>query len=140
MIPKFRAWLKEENEMIIVDTMNWFDDEFESIGDGITFLRGAEKIELMQSTGLFDKNGKEIFEGDIITNGIDIVDIKRHQTLGFYTIIDGRESFFGDSISIEGFEKDVEEFTQITEIIGNIYENPELLEVENGQRKDLRPL
>lgn len=83
-----------------------------------------------QSTGLFDKNGEEIFEGDIITNGINIVDIKRHQTLGFYTIVDGRESFFGDSISIEGFEEDVEEFTQIIQIIGNIYENPELLEVE----------
>lgn len=140
MKPKFRAWLKEENEMIIVDTMNWFDDEFESIGDGVTFLRGAEKIELMQSTGLCDKNGKEIFEGDIIRYNIDVVDIKRHPTLGFYTVLDGREGFFGDGMSIDDFEEDAKEFSKTAEIIGNIYENPELLEVENEQRKDLCPL
>lgn len=133
MIPKYRAWHKTWEEMGKVKRIRFDDD-----GNVTTVLfKGKllgvnakiDEIELMQSTGLKDKHGKEIFEGDIITNGIDIVDIKRHQTLGFYTIVDGRESFFGDSISIEKFEEDVEEFTQITEILGNIYENPELLEV-----------
>ena len=123
MIPKFRAWDKETK------TMNGMAEIYRNRNQEIELRPRDENIILMQSTGLHDKNGKEIFEGDIITNGIDIVDIKRHQTLGFYTIIDGRESFFGNSISIEGFEEDVEEFTQITEIIGNVYENPELLEV-----------
>lgn len=132
MIPKYRAWDKETQTMLDVSLIDFKKRVL--IGEhwefGETNFISFDDINLMQSTGLKDKNGKEIFEGDVITNGIDIVDIKRHQTLGFYTIIDGRESFFGDSISIEGFEEDVEEFTQITEIIGNIYENPELLEVE----------
>ena len=135
MIPKFRAWHSELGRMMSIKNM-WFQDscleELELndpvMNDYITAY--PDEIKLMQSTGLKDKNGKEVFEGDIITNGIDIVDVKRHQTLGFYTIIDGRESFFGDSISIKEFKEDVEEFTQITEIIGNIYENPELLEVQ----------
>lgn len=81
-----------------------------------------------QSTGLKDKNGKEIFEGDIITNGIDIVDVRNHETLGFYTMVNGREVFFGHGTSIEEFEEDIEGFTEIAEILGNIYENKELLD------------
>ena len=150
MKPKFRAWLKEENEMIIVDTMNWFDDEFESIGDGITFLRGAEKIELMQSTGLCDKNGKEIFEGDILKfndewddygyegyvegsiDGINYVEIKAETT--YFTFGKTRipESSLTDLVENEhySFEELMNEKSYEFEIIGNIYENPELLEVD----------
>lgn len=131
MIPKLRAWDKETRTMIDISLIDFKKREL--VGEhwkfGETNFMSFDEIELMKSTGLKDKNGKEIFEGDIVTNGSEIVDIKYHQTLGFYTIIDGRESFFGNSISIEGFEEDVEEFSEITEIIGNIYENPELLEV-----------
>ena len=82
----------------------------------------------MQSTGLLDKNGKEIFEGDIITDGEDVSDIKRHPTLGFYTVDNGRETFVSDGVDVEYFEEYAEEFSETIEIIGNIYENPELLE------------
>lgn len=123
MIPKFRAWLKEENEMIIVDTMNWFNDEFESIGDGITFLRGADKVELMQSTGLKDKNGKEIFEGDIVEMAKDV-----YSDLTYYEIVRHR----GGAYRLESNQHGCELWLRHTncEVIGNIYENPELLEVE----------
>jgi uncharacterized phage protein (TIGR01671 family) len=124
MKPKFRAWLKEENKMIIVDTMNWFDDEFESIGDGITFLRGAEKIELMQSTGLLDKNGKEVFVGDIIkcTRGCPHEVYLEKEYGGKY--IGGMPAVYLKGL-LEGYA-----WTGAEEVIGNIYENPELLEEE----------
>lgn len=131
MKPKFRAWLKEENEMIIVDTMNWFDDEFESIGDGITFLRGAEKIELMLSTNTVDKNSEEIFEGDVLQ--IDY--IKAIVRFGQYRYYDnnGKDILTGNGFYLEclnvmdpdcisPYETDV---LDKAEIIGNIYENPE---------------
>ncbi|MCE2078538.1 YopX family protein [Streptococcus thermophilus] len=83
----------------------------------------------MQSTGLTDKNGKEIFEGDVVTDGQTIGDIKHHQTYGFYMIDDkGIERRFSDGNCIEDFEEDAETVSEILEIIGNIYENPELLE------------
>lgn len=150
MIPKFRAWLKEENEMIEVDTMNWFDDEFESIGDGVTFLREANKIELMQSTGLFDKNGKEIFEGDILkfndewedyccegyvdgsSNGINYVLIGSEMTYFIFEKTKYPDSSLFYYVNEEHltFQEVMENNELEFEVVGNIYENPELLEVE----------
>ncbi|MFS9149560.1 YopX family protein [Streptococcus infantis] len=133
MIPKFRAYdsgslsrMYRPDEVMVGDSNIWIIDEDSVAGDWIV----NNDIHLMQSTGLKDKNGKEIFEGDIITNGMDVVDVRNHETLGFYTLVNGREVFFGHGTSIEEFEEDIEGFTEIAEIIGNIYENPELLEVE----------
>ena len=123
MIPKFRAWDKETK------TMNGMAEIYRNRNQEIELHSRDESIILMQSTGLKDKNGKEIFEGDIITNGEAVVDVKNHPTLGFYTVVNGVERFFGSNTSIKDFEKDVEVFSSVTEIIGNIYENPELLEV-----------
>lgn len=124
MIPKFRAWDKETK------TMNGMAEIYRNRNQEIELRPRDEKIFLMQSTGLLDKNGKEIFEGDIITNGEAVVDVKNHPTLGFYTVVNDVERFFGSNTSIKDFENDVEEFSSVTEIIGNIYENPELLEVK----------
>ena len=133
MIPKFRAYdsgslcrMYQPDEVMVGDGNIWIIDEDDVAGEWIV----NNDLNLMQSTGLFDKNGKEIFEGDIITNGISVVDVKNHQTLGFYTVVNGEERFFGSNTSIKDFENDVEEFSSITKIIGNVYENPELLEVE----------
>ena len=87
-------------------------------------------IILMQSTGLTDKNGKEIFEGDVVTDGHTTGDIKNHATYGFYMVDDnGIERWFSDDATIEDFEEDVKTASEILEIIGNIHTNPELLEV-----------
>lgn len=129
MIPKFRAWDSWRKRMSVVDRI-YIDTKGVRLYDDFgEYWRDFSDVELMQFTGLKDKNGKEIFEGDIITNGTAIVDVKSHQTLGFYTVVNGEERFFGSNTSIKDFENDVEEFSSVTEIIGNIYENPELLEV-----------
>lgn len=131
MIPKFRAWDKETQTMLDVSLIDFKKSVL--VGEhwefGETNFINFDDIHLMQSTGLYDKNGKEIFEGDIIKNGEAVVDVKNHPTLGFYTTPNGVERFFGDNTSIRDFNNDVEDFSDVTEIIGNVYENPELLEV-----------
>lgn len=132
MIPKFRVWLPDPDveRMLRVKALVFEHDKTRCVcGYAYDFYLEDEDAILMQSTGLKDKNGKEIFEGDIIRYNIDVVDIKRHPTLGFYTVLDGREGFFGDGMSIDDFEEGAKEFSKTAEIIGNIYENPELLEV-----------
>lgn len=124
MIPKFRAWDKTDKEMYLVDEINFNRGEFESIGDGITFLREADKVELMHSTGLVDKEGTEVFEGDIL----------HHQIQTDYTFIvkydKDKGRWYGDGLS-RTYRIDItKDFLQYYKVIGNIYENPELLEVE----------
>lgn len=122
MIPRFRAWDKTDKKMYLVDGINFNRGEFESIGVGISFLRGADKVELMQSTGLKDKNGKEIFEGDILFGhaGEDFWEVVEFDTEEGKWI--RRDIWYNSKL-------DLSENNEFMEIIGNIYENPELLEV-----------
>ena len=123
MIPKFRAWLKNDKEIIDVDEIHWFDGELDIIGDYITFVRKADEIELMQSTGLKDKNGKEIFEGDILKSNKYITSVFYER--GAYCVKFSRTPNTTVIMNVISF---IEKYK--TKIIGNIYENPELLEVE----------
>ena len=130
MIPKFRAWLKNDKKMIDVDEIHFDNGQLDFIGDAITFMREADEIELMQSTGLFDKNGQEIFEGDILTDGHTPGILRNHQALGFYMVDEKeKERFLSDTVDTEGFEEAKEFMGNSIEIIGNVYQNPELLEV-----------
>lgn len=123
MIPKFRAWLKKEQKMDNeIDHISWLEDELYCIGDGITYMVSAEDLVLMQSTGLRDKNGKEVFVGDIIkcTRGC------LHEV---YIEKEYGGTYFGGMPAV--YLKDLGEgyaWTEHEEIIGNVYENSELLE------------
>ena len=123
MIPKFRAWDKTYKKMYEVDEIHWNCGEFDFIGDAITFKRGADEVELMQSTGLHDKNGKEVFVGDIIkcTRGCPHEVYLEKEYGGTYVV--GMPAIYLKGIK-EGYA-----WTGAEEILGNIYENPELLEV-----------
>ena len=122
MIPKFRAWLKKEQKMDNeIDHISWLEDELYCIGDGITYMVLAEDLVLMQSTGLKDKNGKEIFEGDIVsidTDEFDLLFVKYES--GIYWLMDDEECV-----------EHLSDYYKYVSIVGNIYENPELLEVED---------
>ena len=132
MTPRFRAWDKKTQTMLDVSLIDFKKSVL--IGEhwefGETNFINFDEIELMQSTGLFDRNNKEIFEGDIITNGKDVMCMKRHNTLGFYVEQKGKVEFIADSAVLEEFEEDAKEIADILEIIGNIYENPEFVKDE----------
>lgn len=128
MIPRFRAWLKEDKEMVDVEEINFFNGEFDFIGDAITWMCKSDDCVLMQSTGLRDKNGKEIFEGDILSIETDEENVRvevswdsKHALFVFESKKYNEKEALG-----ELFEDNSYPF----KIIGNIHTNPELLEVE----------
>ncbi|MFB0715108.1 YopX family protein [Enterococcus faecalis] len=129
MIPKFRAWepdVKYMNDQVRV-TSNRF-------GSGEVWVEATESFgwielkpeHLMQSIGLKDKNGVEIFEGDIVQyrdGEYSYLGIVKRDCYQFF--IDGIEpddnyDFIDVSNTFDG--------TSSLEILGNIHENPELLE------------
>lgn len=123
MIPKYRAWDKETQTMLDVSLIDFKKSVL--VGEhwdfGETNFINFDDIHLMKSTDLKDKNGKEIFEGDILgtkdglLNGV----VEYRADLGMWTNSLIRYNNFERLCNIAGDR----------EIIGDIYENPELLEV-----------
>jgi len=121
-LPKFRAWFKEDKEMISV----------EEIAFETKLVRGFyklairwfkfEEVEFMSSTDLFDKNGTEIFEGDILAD----VDESGDELVYLYVIYkDGK--FMAVENEERGYSADLVDCTTYHSVVGNIYENAELL-------------
>ena len=128
---KFRAWDKDIKEWIPND--KWLihpNGEFESL-----LIYGD--LEVMQFTGLLDKNGKEIYESDIVKWTIDpkaqvtIIGDKQkyrgtdevswnYEMCGFVLL----DKEYGGWDSLEG---------SIMEVLGNVWENPELIATSGGK-------
>ena len=125
MIPKFRAWDKVDKKLKQVYSIDFDENgEIQSIKDEYTkpnemyAMFEIEYFELMQSTGLKDKNGTEIYEGDIIKNSYDEIYTVKWFDAAFYL----EEKYNG------GFDYHELHLEDNKKVIGNIYENPELLE------------
>lgn len=134
MIPKFRAWSSKTAVLSEVINIDFRERKLKvshwEYGDSIYLPLG--EVELMQSTGLKDKNGVEIFEGDIVklsvNNGFDYLEDE---------VCDVRQSRFHSGLVCNNPNNDMEYriFNQEVlgdyqyEVIGNVWENAELLEV-----------
>ena len=125
---KFRAWLKEDKKMVNVETMDFADKSMQYLEKSeivnAYLLRRVifDDIELMQYTGLKDKNGKEIYEGDIVVlNNIenDNMCIVRYEHSRY------RLEGWGLREDLSNAE------ARFLEVVGNIYENKNLLEENN---------
>lgn len=135
---KFRAWDTILNRMYPAFELKEYMSLNEMGQDNIV-PQTANEIELMQFTGLKDKNGKEIYEGDLITESVNsckwIYEIRSCEEFGInlfkvlrYRNFDTDEN--GDHIYGDFWMDTV--YSQLREgkysiVIGNIYENPELL-------------
>lgn len=123
MRPKFRVWLPDIDQMLRVKALVFEKDKTRCVcGYSFDFYLEDENATIMQSTGLFDRNGKEVFVGDIIkcTRGCPHEVYIEKEYAG--TFIGGMPAVYLKGLSV-GYA-----WTEDEEIIGNIYENPELSE------------
>lgn len=132
---KFRAWDKANKEMLKIDVIDFFLKGIRVLEhkDNSFFMKFSD-VEIMQSTGLFDKKGKEIFEGDIVNCGY-LFDGSPFDELDEYEEEKGVVMFVNCGFNIK-FKNDTNLFIDIMEscedieVIGNIYENKEKIENE----------
>lgn len=140
MTPRYRAWIKTERCRIETDDILDIDYENKEIvtqqvyfenglpDDRDIYCYDFDEIEFMQSTGLVDKNGKEIFWGDILRietgcSWLEVVSYSQEKAM-FVTEEVNRKFKTPESPLYELFNTNIFKL----EVIGNIYENPELLE------------
>lgn len=131
---KFRAWENNLKEIIPVEEIN-----FNSLMiNQTTAWRFIDEVELMQYTGLKDKNGVEIYEGDIVEfNGLYEIKFGEHgvpnaETESYQDLATG--FYFKaqhDLKDVEPFSFDIplnKIYASECEVLDNVFENPELLE------------
>ena len=121
---KIRIWDMDRKVMLGIQYVIFYNGDFyenyRDLEDGIPI----ENIVVMQYTGLDDKNGLGIYEGDIISELSEQVEDWEKHILA--EVVWHKAGFYGKEKGHEP-EYPITEFTQ-GEVIGNIYENPELLE------------
>lgn len=114
---RYRAWDKKNKEMILDYKIKFIEGIYNySLNDEFA----DEEYVFMQYTGLDDKNGKEIYEGDIVAN--------KHNLQFVVEYVSGKFKFVEDTKSAIIFMANLnDENNKQVEVIGNIYENPDLL-------------
>ena len=132
---KFRAWHKEDQKMLVVVGVsfgiNLESDNTEILSVSCAEVTGgrwkfagdheADEVILMQSAGLKDKNGVDIFEGDVLFHAI------QGRRVVYYPFRNSVASF-GLKCVAHGFKSTLYDADRLYEVIGNIHENHELLE------------
>lgn len=125
---KFRAWDKNRNIMFKVISLDMDDSQRypRRVEDGepLRFIE-ADNCILMQYTGLKDDNEKDIYEGDIVIPTV----LGEKQGKWVVSYSEERARYIIRDIANKDIEEDIDNFCSY-QVIGNIYENPELLEPE----------
>jgi len=129
---KFRAWDKTRKQMYVGDELDsiYHNGIIMIVTDNNDWIVMPEDYELMQYTGLKDKNGKEIYEGDIVR--IKQYNYDSEWRLCTLTIV-SPITFTSDCQFFPTKLVNNRLWEPDTEVIGNIYENPELLEALDEQ-------
>ena len=138
---KFRGYFKKEG-MFVIDVLaigkcSWDCPDFNTYGVSLAY---QPHIPVMQYTEKKDKTSKEIYEGDILFNKITITQPQGELTttiIGYVKTLNGMTYLIGRICQdVDGEELSVGKYKALFlhpewfEVIGNIYENPELLEEE----------
>ncbi len=127
---KFRAW---NGIQMLIDLTGWFVEfdgqVWHNVGDGCGDVLISREVELMQYTGLKDKNGVEIYEGDVVRyksfQRFRDDEYEKTEVVTYYVGSRvGFEPMLWDTNVEDGFYNDEREDF---EVIGNIHENPDLL-------------
>lgn len=132
----YRAWDEHNKKMLNVGEFDLYHEEDNGLHSGYVMENGDWAINrLMQYTGLKDKNGVDICEGDIIKTSDSYGYVEYADDMAIYELI-----FTNGSRGLYGYMKynkqetrhktGLSEFTLPYRVIGNIYENPELLKSE----------
>lgn len=126
---KFRAWDKVTKKMVYKDIQIVQTDWGKGFGVYVNLMnvedlegKNGNRLQLLEWTGLKDKNGKEIFEGDILKSWSNLLKVKVDWLSGGFWFVAIHNENYKD---IEPTVNNINEFE--FEVIGNIYENPDLI-------------
>lgn len=121
MIPKFRYWSHAFQKMADVIAINFTKNELTIMPESTGYIVPLNEEYLMQSTGLFDKNGTEIFEGDIIKMRFP----RDRRFIGKFKVIKDPVStgitLLDESLTTEGFDL-YNYMGDYYEVVGNVFE------------------
>lgn len=129
---KFRVWLHDRGYM---ETAHFDDGKWVST-DGIFSLEVGENDFIEQYTGLKDKNGREIYEGDIIQEEIDFNSKMTDGVFKYVVEWDSDTLCYGLRGNRNSIHDELWEVNASVEIVGNIHENPDLLGDTNVTDKE----